>query len=94
MAKVFKKINAKVIFLSRQSKYLTPRLKRLLCKSLIQPHFDYSCTLWFPPLNRNLKTSFRQHKTNIYVDAWIYHLALKLVRFIFEKLNISQSLKE
>lgn len=40
----------------------TPRLKRLLCKVLIQRHFDNGCTVWFPLLNKNLKQIFRKHK--------------------------------
>ena len=43
--KVFKKVNEKVKFLYRQNKYVTPRLKRLLCNNiLIQLHFDLGCT--------------------------------------------------
>ena len=38
--KVLKKVNAKVKFLYRQNKYLTPRLKILLCNALIHRHFD------------------------------------------------------
>ena len=40
-SKVLKKVNAKLKFLYRQSRYLTPAYKRLLCNALIQPHFHY-----------------------------------------------------
>ena len=30
-------------------------MKRLLSHLLIQHHFDYGCTSWFPLLNRNVK---------------------------------------
>ena len=43
-----KKINAKLKFLYRQSGYLTPAYRRLLCNALIQPHFDYGCSSWLP----------------------------------------------
>ena len=42
--RVLKKINGKLNFLYRQSIFLTPACKRLLCNALIQPHFDYGCT--------------------------------------------------
>ena len=43
-SKVLKKVNAKLKFLYRQSRYLTPAYRRLLCNVLIQPHFDYGCS--------------------------------------------------
>ena len=54
-SKVLKEINAKLKFLYRQSRYLTHAYKRLLCNTLIQPHFDYGCSFWFPLLKKNLK---------------------------------------
>ena len=59
-SKVLKKINAKLKFLYRQSKYLTPAYRRLLCNALIQPHFDYGCTSWFPLLKKILKLKFKK----------------------------------
>ena len=31
---------------------MKPSCKRLLCNALIQPHFDYGCTSWYPLLNK------------------------------------------
>ena len=42
--KVISKVNARLKFLHRKNKYLTPNLRRLLCNALIQPHFDYACS--------------------------------------------------
>ena len=42
------KINAKLNFLYRQSRYLTHGYRRPLCNALIQPHFDYGCASWLP----------------------------------------------
>ena len=42
--KVIIKVNARLKFLHRKNKYLTPNLRRLLCNALIQPHFDYPCS--------------------------------------------------
>ena len=54
-SKPLKKINARLKFLYRQSRYLTPAYRRLLCSALIQPHFDYGCSSWLPLLKKNLK---------------------------------------
>ena len=57
--KVLKKVNSKLSFLYRQSKFLDPYLRRLLCNALIQPHFDYGCISWYPLLNKKLKTKLQ-----------------------------------
>ena len=53
--KVISKINAKLKFLYRKNKFLTPLLKRLLCNALIQPHFDYACLAWQTNLNKKFR---------------------------------------
>ena len=30
-------------------------LQRLLCNTIIQPHFDYACSAWYPNLTEKLK---------------------------------------
>ena len=55
VSKVLKKKNDKLKFLCRQSKYLTPPYRILLCNVLIQPYFDYGCFSWFSLLNKNLR---------------------------------------
>ena len=65
-SKVLEKINAKLKFLYRQISYRTPAYRRLLCNALIQPHFDYGCSSWFPLLRTNLKLKLQkaQNKCN------------------------------
>ena len=53
--KVINKINGKLKFLYRKNSFLTPGLRRMLCNALIQPHFDYACSAWYPNLNAKLK---------------------------------------
>ena len=53
--KVVNKISGKLIFLYRKNKFLTPELHRMLCNALIQPHFDYACTAWYPNLTEKKK---------------------------------------
>ena len=41
---VIHKINRKLKFIYRKNVFLTPKLRRLLCNTLIKPHFDYVCS--------------------------------------------------
>ena len=49
--KTIKKINLKSKFLCRMSG--APELQ--LCNAIIQPHFDYACSVWYPNLTQKLK---------------------------------------
>ena len=42
--KVVNKINGKLKFPYRKNKFLTSKLRRMLCNALIQSQFDYACT--------------------------------------------------
>ena len=53
--RVIEKINSRLKFLYRKNRFLDVPLRRLLCNALIQPHFDYACTAWYPNLSKKLK---------------------------------------
>ena len=57
--KVLEKVNGRLRFLYRQSKFLNKRLRRMLCNTLIQPHFDYASSAWYPNLSKGLKTKLQ-----------------------------------
>ena len=57
--KVINKINGKLKFLYQKNSFLTPRLQRMLCNALIQPHFDYACSMWYHNLNAKLKKTLQ-----------------------------------
>ena len=58
--RVIEKINSKRLkFLYRKNRFLDVPLRRLLCNALIQPHFDYACTAWYPNLSKKLKDKLR-----------------------------------
>ena len=63
-AKVLGLINGRLKFLYRKQKFLNYPLKRLLCNALIQPHYDYACSAWYPNLNKRLskKIQISQNK--------------------------------
>ena len=56
---VIHKINSKLKFLYCKNNFLTPKLRHLLCNALIQPHFDYVCSAWYPNLTKKLKHSIQ-----------------------------------
>ena len=53
------KINNKLKFLGRYKGVLSYKLRRMLCNTFIQPHFDYGCSAWFPILSKALKHKFQ-----------------------------------
>ena len=56
---VIMNINNKLKFLYRKNRFLTPTLRRLLCNTLIQPHFDYAYSAWYPNLTKKLKNKIQ-----------------------------------
>ena len=59
---VIHKINNKLKFLYRKNDFLTPTQRRLLCNALIQPHFDYAWSAWYPNLSKKLKRNSNHSK--------------------------------
>ena len=50
-----KRKNSRLKFLYQKNRFLDVPLHSLLCNALIQPHFDYACTAWYPNLSKKLK---------------------------------------
>ena len=61
--KVSNKVNGRLKFFYRKNRYLTRYLKRLLCNALIQLHFDYACSAWYPDLNKKLKSKLKTNQS-------------------------------
>ena len=57
--RVLKKVNGRLSFLYRKQSFLSYKLRRMLCNALIQPHFDYACSAWYPNLTKNLTKKFQ-----------------------------------
>ena len=62
--KVLGLVNERLKFLYRNQRFLTFSLQRLLCNAMIQPHYDYACSAWYPLLSKNLlkKIQISQNK--------------------------------
>ena len=60
---VASKINTRLKCLYRKNNFLSPQLRRLLCNVLIQSHFDYTCSVWYPKPNKKLKTKLQTIQT-------------------------------
>ena len=61
--------NAKLKFLYCQSRYLTPAYRRLLSNALIEPHFEYGCSSWFPLFKKNLNLKLQKAQKNVFAFA-------------------------
>ena len=64
VTKVIWKINGRLKFLYRKQSFLNFSLRRMVCNALMQPHFDYAATVWYPNLNRKFsrKVQIAQNK--------------------------------
>ena len=51
---ISKKVNSRLRFLYRYKDCLNMESRKTLCTALIQCHFDYSCSSWFPGINKGL----------------------------------------
>ena len=49
---VMNKINNELKVLYYKNRFLTPTLERLLCNTLIQPHFQCACSTWYHDLTK------------------------------------------
>ena len=67
--KIISKV-ARLKFLHWKNKYLTPNLCCLLCSALIQPHFDYACSAWYPNLSKKLKSRIQTLQINAFVSVY------------------------
>merc|ERR1712033_13885 len=60
-----KKANTRLKFLYRNKNLLNFQCRKTLCSALIQCHFDYSCSSWYPGINKGIKGKLQvaQNKT-------------------------------
>ena len=62
---IIQKANARLKFLYRKQKYLNLHTKKLLVMSLIQCHFDYACSFWYPGLTQFLRNRLQTTQNKI-----------------------------
>ena len=58
--KSHRKINKKLQILNVQNEFLNPKLRSLLCNTLIQPHFDYACIFWHPLISQKMRNKLQE----------------------------------
>ena len=83
--KAIKKVNQKLKFLFGKNWFLIPELRPLLCNDIIQSHFDYTCSAWYPNLTQKLKKNFKLCKTNAF--AFVFNW-IKCLQFLIKNLKI------
>ena len=94
---ITKKVNSRLRFLYRYKDYLNTESRKTLCTALIQCHFDYSCSSWFPGINKGLsdKLQVLQNRMirfilNLHCRHHIGHKELKEAGF----LKVSERVKQ
>ena len=84
--KAIKKVNQKLKFLFGKNWFLIPELRPLLCNDIIQSHFDYTCSAWYPNLTQKLKKkTFKLCKTNVF--AFVFNWTKRL-QYLIKDLKI------
>ena len=83
-------------FFTGKTDTLTPYRIRLLPNALIQPHFDYACSVWYPNLNKKFKSKLQTVENKciryfLQLDNWS-HIGIKDFKKIswlpvFERFN-------
>lgn len=48
--------------LYHENSFLIPALRCLLCNALIQHHFDFACSAWYPNLIKKIKQNSKYYK--------------------------------
>ena len=69
---ILQKANARLKFLYRKQNFLNLHTKKFLVMSLIQCHFDYSCSFWYMELSKMLKNRLQITQN-------------KIIRFVLKK---------
>ena len=94
---IIKKANTRLKFLYRNKNLLNFQCRKTLCSALIQCHFDYSCSSWYPGINKGLKDKLQitQNKIARFIlnydnRAHIGHKELAKAGF----LNVSDRVKQ
>ena len=85
--KVINKVNARLKFLHRKNKYLTPNIRRLFCNAWIQPHFDYACSVWYPNLSKKLKNRIQTLQNKCIRFCWQLDKMPHISQKEFETIN-------
>ena len=74
---VIQKANTRLKSLYRKRNFLNLTTKKLLVMSLIQCHFDYACSYWYPGLSKILKNKLQVTQNKIIrfvinMDSWAH----------------------
>ena len=66
---ILKKVNSRLKFLYRHKDMLSFNCKKTLCSALIQCHFDYACSFWYPRVCKELTKNLQvmQNKIIIFI---------------------------
>jgi hypothetical protein len=80
---IVKKVNSKLKFLYRQRHCLNMNMRKTLCNSLVQCHFDYASSSWYSGISKKLKSRLQvtQNKVVRFICGYDYRTSLKVSDF-------------
>lgn len=80
---IVKKINSRIRFLYRQKHCLNMDMKKLLCNSLVQCHFDYASSSWYSGITKQLKHRLQvaQNKVVRFIHGYDFRTSLTVNDF-------------
>ena len=80
---IITKVNSRLKFLYRQNHCLNMNLRKVLCNSLIQCHFDYASSSWYSGLSKKLKNRLQvaQNKVIRFIFGYHSRTSLKFSEF-------------
>ena len=81
----------------RQGNCLNTSLRKMLCNSLIQCHFDYACSSWYNGITKQLinRLQTKQNKVTIFIDKYDCRTSLKVSDYSnLGLLNIENRVKQ
>merc|ERR1712121_62348 len=56
---IIKKAKTRLKFLYRRKNLLNLQCRKTLCSALIQCHFDYSCSSWYPGIDKGPRINYK-----------------------------------
>ena len=75
---ILEEVNSRLKFLYKYKEMLNFNARKTLCSALIQCHFDYACSSWYPAISTALRNKLQvmQNKMIRFIPVSYTHLTL------------------
>ena len=85
--KVVSRVNQRVKFLTRTSKFINPAALKILAEALVQCHFDYACSSWYTSTTMTLKKQLQTAQNKLIRLILQLHPRTHLLQSHFDSLK-------